>query len=157
MPRVDFEVIFDQIAASFRSQLGPKITEINTEKGDFSLDAFDSTKDYFEYNLPSKDTVPNRPAFFVQTIENPGVTSIETASAFSFPVGVYAYVHMKGDGNDDRRLLRYGRIVRDIIDETVAYEWNGVRIMENILAQYQDGQRHNLFLIVGTIFSVSNP
>lgn len=117
------------------------VTAMNAEKGDTILGSFDSAKDYFTYNLPARDVMPNRKAFFLQTIENPDVVSIQGASAYLAQVGIDVVVNMTNDGKDERRMLRYNRIIKDIVDNLISPEYKGVTVRNAGMTQVEDAKK----------------
>ena len=153
----DFETIFDDITTIFKSRIGPAVTAMNTEKGDSLLPTFDSTKDFFAFRLPSRDTLPNRKVFFVQGLENPITNSIETATANQFNIAIDVFVILTGDEKGDRKILRYQRIIKGIIEKCIAIKYanQNVRIQEVLLLQAEDGMKANLYLYGTTMFSIN--
>lgn len=109
----DIETLVDSLTIILKNNVNTKITAINTEKGDFNIDAIDNNAYYFGLF----NEMPNFTPFIVLGFDSlTGVSNgNETIQAFSLTIDVA--LQDDGDNSIYRKLLRYNRVIREIIED----------------------------------------
>lgn len=116
MAKKDIETIIDDIKAYLVANLNTKLTEIDTEKGDFSLAAVDTTNGYVLLTL-DLEAVNVDPFVFI------GIERIRTngiGPASSQDISINIILTLGDHGNDNfyiRRLFRYQRALMEVLQK----------------------------------------
>lgn len=115
MAKYDLESILDDVKTTITSNIGAKITAINSEKSDDAVLVSISNDAYFLQSLDEE--VVNKDPFVVYGIED--IESVYQHGNSSEILSIYVAIVISDNGRKDinRVLFRYQRILKEIFEE----------------------------------------
>lgn len=116
MPSYDIERFLTDMQACLAANLNPKLSAIDTEKGDFTL-AQVAADAYFLQDL-SDGTPKSNPFVIYGEVDEPVSESLGPTSSTKYTVGVEVVLaDSGGDSKIKLRMLRYRRALTEVIQE----------------------------------------
>jgi len=128
MATYDEESLLSDIETVLKNNLNTRIAAINTEKADsITLATIDSGA----YFMDMDDRSANYNPIVVYTISSIETESIGHATARNIIVNIAIIVNDNGDLSIVKRMLRYGRALREVFEQNFRY----IRALDNFKIQ----------------------
>lgn len=149
----DGEAIMDEIESVFKSKMGAKITELNAERGDSLLPAFNADS-WKKYRLPGNSMMPNYPVSFLQYInESPMPSIIKGGSSVSYNIAIDTIIQASNTENDDKKMLRLQRAIFEVLKDDLTHCFPGIQAVSTDIVQGSDANNQQ-FLIGQVVISI---
>lgn len=148
----DLETIMSEIETIMKANLQSYITDMNTEKGDTLLAAFEPNS-YLMYRLDG-NVMPNYKISFLQYFNATPTKSITGASAIQAQIAIDIIIDLENDLLSDIRLMRYMRIIKKIIDKKITPNFTSSSIISTDYIQGKDANLKAFLLgqiVIGNI------
>lgn len=126
---IDFETICDDVLSIMTANLNQKITDINTEKGDSITLKAVPTGAYIFGSLNGKTANYDPFVFYGIQAINEIEDDVQVYAASSIEIAVVVLLADMGDDIEiDRRLLRYGRALKEVFEDHFELSQSGGKI-----------------------------
>lgn len=153
--KYDVENLLTDIESFLKSDLNTKLAAIDTEKNDsITLDQISTSRGYACQMLD--DVVMNEKAFVFYGIEDVETKGLGGVTAGVYTISVLAL--LSDDGNDAnilKRLLRYQRALKEVVEENCAKLPPGrISISSGIPADFKALSNPNTYRVIGIFLQI---